>query len=233
VAPSSSDSIRIGAEPRTEFGKGAARRIRRADKVPAVMYGHGEAPVHITLPGHATMMALKHTNALLTIEVDGKEQLALARDVQRDILKGFIEHVDLVVVRKGEKVNVEVPVHVDGEAAPETLVNVDLQTIELAVDATNIPENLVVDVEGLEVGARILAGELTLPAGAELVTDPEYLVVGISQAMSEEALEAELAEAEEEAGIEHEESDEAAAEASAEASEEQAEEGSDESSEEA
>ncbi len=214
-----SDNTKLIAELRTEFGKGAARRIRRADKVPAVMYGRGTDPVHITLPGHETMLALKHTNALLTIVVDGKEQLALAKDVQRHVIKRFIEHVDLVTVKKGEKVNVEVSVHVEGEAAPETLVNVDLQTLELSVDPTNIPENVVVSVEGLEVGARILAGEVELPAGAELLTDPEYMVVGISQAISEEALEAELAEAEEEAGIEHEESEAAAEEAEAPAAE--------------
>jgi large subunit ribosomal protein L25 len=196
---------KLTAELRTEFGKGAARRIRRADKVPAVIYGHGAAPLHVTLPGHETMLALKQSNALLQIVVDGKEQLALAKDVQRDVIRRFIEHVDFVTVKKGEKVNVEIAVHIEGEAAPDTLVNVDLQEIELAVDATNIPERIVVSVEGLGVGARILAGDLALPAGAELLTDPEYLVVGISQTISEEALEAELEEAEAEAGIEHEE----------------------------
>jgi large subunit ribosomal protein L25 len=203
MAKQSTDNTRLTAEPRTEFGKGAARRIRRSDKVPAVMYGHGGAPVHITLPGHDTMLALKHTNALLTITVDGKDQLALVKDIQLDVIKGFIEHVDLVVVTKGEKVNVEVPVHIEGDAAPETLVAVDMQTLELSVDATHIPERVVISVEGLRAGTRILAGEVTLPAGSELLTDAEYLVVNITPAITAEALEAELAESESEAGIEH------------------------------
>jgi large subunit ribosomal protein L25 len=166
--------------------------------------------VHITLPGHATMMALKVTNALLTIVIDGDEQLALAKDVQRDPIKPVIEHVDLVIVRKGEKVVVDVPVHVEGEAAPETVVTVDAQTIQLEVEATHIPENVVVSVEGLEAGTQILAGAVELPEGSTLITDAEALVVNVTQAISAEALEAELAEAEAEAGIEREEHDEAA-----------------------
>jgi large subunit ribosomal protein L25 len=193
------------AEKRTQFGKGAARKIRRDHKIPAVMYGHGSEPVHITLPGHDTMMALKNVNALLTIVIDGDEQLALAKDVQRDPIKPVIEHVDLVIVRRGEKVAVDVPVHVEGEAAPETVVTVDAQTLQLEVEATSIPENVVVSVEGLQAGTQIKAAEAKLPAGATLLTDPDVLVVNITAQISEEALEAELAEAEEEAGIEREE----------------------------
>ncbi len=163
---------KLVAQIRTQFGKGAARKIRRDNKIPAVMYGHGAEPVHITLPGHDTMMALKHVNALLTIEVDGKEELALAKDVQRDPIKPVIEHVDLVIVRRGEKVSVDVPVHVEGEAAPETVVTVDSQTLLLAVEATHIPENVVVSVEGLEAGTQIKAADVELPKGAELLTDP-------------------------------------------------------------
>lgn len=196
---------KLVAETRTQFGKGAARKIRRDHKIPAVMYGHGAEPVHITLPGHDTMMALKVANALLTIVIDGKEQLALAKDVQRDAIKPVIEHIDLVIVRKGEKVTVDVPVHVEGEAAPETVVTVDAQTVQLEVEATNIPENIVVSVEGLEAGTQIKASELELPAGAVLVVDEETLVVNITQQISQEALDAEMAEAEAEAGIEHEE----------------------------
>jgi large subunit ribosomal protein L25 len=195
---------KLVAEIRTQFGKGAARKIRRDHKIPAVMYGHGAEPVHITLPGHDTMMALKHVNALLTIEVDGKEQLALAKDVQRDPIKPVIEHVDLVIVKKGEKVHVDVPVHVEGEAAAETVVTVDAQTLQLAVEATHIPENVTISVEGLEAGTQIKASEVELPRGAELLTDAETLVVNVTQQISAEALEAELAEAEAEAGIEHE-----------------------------
>lgn len=203
------------AEARTQFGKGAARRVRRAHQIPAVMYGHGTDPVHIALPGHDTMMALKVQNALLTIVIDGKEQLALAKDVQRDPVRGDIEHVDLVVIRRGEKVTVDVVVHVTGDAAPDTLVNLDAQTIELEVLATAIPANVEVSVEGLRAGTQIHARDLVLPEGAALAGDPELLVVAVSQAQSAEALEAELAEAEAGAGIEHEEHTETDAEATA------------------
>jgi large subunit ribosomal protein L25 len=191
-----SDINKLVAEKRTEFGKGAARKLRRAGNIPAVMYGHGTEPVHISLPGHDTMMALKHVNALLTIVVEGDEQLALAKDVQRDPIKPVIEHVDLVVVRRGEKVTVDVPVHLEGEAAADTVVTLDHNTLQLLVEATNIPENVLVSVEGVEAGTQILASAIQLPAGAELVTDPEALVVNVTQAISAEALEAELAEAE-------------------------------------
>ena len=197
--------IKLVAESRTQFGKGAARKIRRDHKIPAVLYGHGTAPVHITLPGHDTMMALKSANALLSIELDGDSQLALAKDVQRDAIKPVIEHIDLVIVRKGEKVTVDVAVHLEGEAAPETVVTLDNNSLQLEVLATNIPENVVVSVEGLTAGTQILAGAVGLPEGATLISDEDALVVNVTQAISEEALEAELAEAEAEAGIEHEE----------------------------
>jgi len=186
---------KLVAEKRTQFGKGAARKIRRDHKIPAVMYGHGTEPVHITLPGHETMMALKQANALLTIELDGKEELALAKDIQRDAIKPVIEHVDLVVVKRGEKVTVDVAVHVEGEAAPETVVTVDTQALQLEVEATNIPENVTISVEGLEAGTQIHASQVELPRGAALLTDPEALVVNVTAQISAEALEAELAEA--------------------------------------
>jgi large subunit ribosomal protein L25 len=212
--------IKLTAERRTEFGKGAARKLRRAHQIPAVIYGHGTEPVHVALPGHATMLALKTANALLSVELEGKSTLVLAKDVQRDPIKPVIEHIDLVVVRRGEKVNVEVPVHVEGEAGPDTLVTLDLQTLELAVEATHIPERVVVSVEGLEAGTQVLAGSVELPEGAALVTDPEALVVNVTAQVSAEALEEELAEAEAEVGIEHEESAaEAAPEEAAEAAE--------------
>jgi large subunit ribosomal protein L25 len=209
--------LTLTAETRTEFGKGAARKIRRAHQIPAVMYGHGTDPVHITLPGHDTMLALKNPNALLTIVIDGKEQLALAKDVQRDPIKPVIEHIDLVVVRKGEKVAVDVQVHVVGEAAPETVVTVENQTLSLEVAATAIPQNVEVSVEGLSAGTQIHASDVSLPDGATLLTDGEILVVNITAQVSAEALEAELAEAEAEAGIEHEAPAESAEEAAAEA----------------
>ncbi|MEO5744028.1 MAG: 50S ribosomal protein L25/general stress protein Ctc [Terracoccus sp.] len=202
-----SDTTKLVAEKRTDFGKGAARKIRRAHKIPAVMYGHGTEPIHISLPGHDTMMALKQANALLTIVIEGDEQLALAKDVQRDAIKPVIDHIDLVVVRKGEKVTVDVSVHLEGEAAPDTNVTLDRNVLEIEALATNIPENVVVSVEGLAAGTMILAGAIELPEGATLVTDAEALIVNITQRVSEEALEAELADAEAEAGIEREESD--------------------------
>ncbi len=187
--------IKLAASSRTEFGKGAARRIRRAGQIPAVIYGHGTDPQHIALPGHDTMMAVKNANALLSISVDsGTSVLALAKDVQRDPVKSVIEHVDLVIVRRGEKVQVDVPVHVLGEAAPETIVQLENATILLEVEATHIPESVEVDVEGKPAGTQVTAADLTLPEGAELAVDPELLVVNITAQQSAEALEADLGE---------------------------------------
>jgi large subunit ribosomal protein L25 len=199
--------VRIAAEPRTEFGKGAARRIRRASKVPAVLYGHGAAPRHISLPGHDLMLALKTPNVLLNIELNGGRELALPRDVQRDPIKGFLEHVDLVVVRRGEKVVVEIPVHVVGDAAPETLVTLDLTALSVETEATHIPSGVEVSVQGLTVGSQIHAKDVALPEGTTLVTDEEALVVNVTAAPTAEQLEAELAEAEAEVGIVHEPTD--------------------------
>jgi large subunit ribosomal protein L25 len=205
---------KITAETRTEFGKGAARRIRREDKVPAVIYGHGNEPIHIALPGHDTMMALKHggANALLEIEIDGTTQLGLTKQIQIDPITRFLEHVDFVAVKKGEKVTVNVPIHLVGEAAPETLVVTENSVVSLEAEATHIPEFIEVSIEGAEVGTQILASQLTLPSGSTLLTDDETLIVNVTQQMSEEDLEAELEEAEAEAGIEREESDAEAAE---------------------
>jgi large subunit ribosomal protein L25 len=198
---------KIPAETRTEFGKGAARRIRRADKIPAVVYGHGNDTVHVTLPGHDTMMAIKHggANALLELEIEGTAQLALTKAVQIDPIRRIIEHIDFVAVRRGEKVTVDVPVHLHGTAAPETLVVTENATIQLEAEATAIPERIEIDIEGAAVGTQILAGQLELPEGATLLTDPETLIVNVTEQLSEEALEAELEEAEAEAGIEREE----------------------------
>jgi large subunit ribosomal protein L25 len=201
--------FKLTAQPRSEFGKGAARRIRRDNKIPAVVYGHGTQPLHITLPGHETMLALKVTNALLEITLEGgsaeqKDILALAKDVQRDPVRRVIEHVDLVIVRRGEKVHVEIPVHVVGEAAGDTVVTVEHQALTVEAEATNLPENVEVSVDGLEAGTQILAGQVKLHEGSTLVTDPEALVVNVTAQVTAEAAEAELAEAEAEAGIEHE-----------------------------
>jgi len=194
--------VKLIAELRTEFGKGAARRIRRADKVPAVLYGHGTDPIHIALPGHETLLALRTANALLSIEVDGSSQLALPKQVQRDPLRHTIEHVDLVIVRRGEKVTVDVAIHLVGEAGPDTLVVVDHNTVPVEAEATQIPTQIVVSVEELPPGTQILARDLQLPDGSSVDLDPETLIVNITNAPTAEALEAELAEAEAEAGIE-------------------------------
>jgi len=200
---------KIPAETRTEFGKGAARRIRRDDKIPAVVYGHGNDPIHLTLPGHDTMMALKHggANALLELSIEGSSQLALTKAVQIDPIRRVIEHIDFVAVRRGEKVTVDVPVHLSGDAAPETLVVTENNTVQIEAEATNIPEHIEISIEGLPAGTQILAGQLDLPEGSTLLVDPETLIVNVTEQQSEEALEAELEEAEAEAGIEREESD--------------------------
>jgi large subunit ribosomal protein L25 len=194
--------VKLTAELRTEFGKGAARRIRRAHKVPAVLYGHGTAPIHISLPGHETLLALRTANALLSIDVNGTSQLALPKQVQRDPLKHTIEHVDLVIVRRGEKVTVDVPIVIEGEAASETLVVVDHNSVPIEAEATHLPEGIVVSVEDLPAGTQILASDLKLPEGSTLSIDADTLIVNVTSAPSAEAIEAELAEAEAEAGIE-------------------------------
>jgi large subunit ribosomal protein L25 len=204
---------KITAEVRTEFGKGAARRIRRAHKIPAVVYGHGNDPIHLTLPGHDTMLALKHggANALLELDIDGSSQLALTKQVQVDPIRRVLEHIDFVAVRRGEKVTVDVPIHVVGEAVPETLVVTEQSTVQVEAEATNIPERIEVSVQGADVGTQIHASDLRLPEGTTLLADGESLIVNVTQAQTAEQLEAELAEAEAEAGIVHEEAEEAEA----------------------
>jgi len=206
---------KITAEKRAEFGKGAARRSRREDKIPAVVYGHGNDPIHLTLPGHDTMMALKHggANALLELDIDGDTQLALTKQVQVDPIRRVLEHVDFVAVRRGEKVTVDVPIHVSGDAAPETLVVTENSTVQVEAEATNIPDRIEVSVAGAEIGTQIHASDLVLPEGTTLLTDPQSLIVNVTQQQTAEQLESELAEAEADAGIVHEESEEAVSEA--------------------
>jgi large subunit ribosomal protein L25 len=202
--PDSSES-HIKAERRTEFGKGAARRIRRADKVPAVLYGHGTDPIHISLPGHETMLALKHggANALLTITVEGTDQMALPKQVQRDPIKGFIEHLDLLIVRRGEKVTVDIPVHLSGEAEADALVVTETSTVSVEAEATHIPEYVEVSIEGAKVGDQIFAKDLRVPSGSRVLLDDDALVVNVTHAPTAEEVEEELSEAEADAGIEH------------------------------
>lgn len=196
--------VRIQAEPRTEFGKGAARRIRRADKVPGVLYGHGGEPRHLSLPGHELMMALKAPNVLLRIEGLGASELALPKAVQRDPIKGFIEHIDLLLVRRGEKVSVDVPVTVVGDVVADGMLDQQLTSLTVQAEATHIPAEFEVSIEGLAIGEQITAADVKLPTGVELDVDPDLLVLHIVQAPTSEQLEAELAEAEAEAGVEHE-----------------------------
>jgi large subunit ribosomal protein L25 len=173
------DYTKLAAEVRTKFGKGAARKLRAADKIPAVIYGHGTEPKHVSLPGHETMLLVRTANAVVDLDIEGTAQLALVKDVQRDPVRQIIEHIDLVVLRRGEKVTVDVPVVIEGEPFSGTIAVQDLNTVSLLVLATDIPEHVVVDVDGLEDGKQIVASELTLPEGAELETDPEALVVQI------------------------------------------------------
>jgi large subunit ribosomal protein L25 len=200
--------VRIVAEPRTEFGKGGARRTRRAGKVPAVVYGHGRNPVHISLPGHDLMRALKTPNVLLSLDLEGKSELVLPKAVQRDPIKGFLEHVDLVLVRLGEKVTVEIRVSLAGSPAPDTLVDHQLVTLAVEAEATHIPTGVEVSIDGLLVGQHITAADVPLPPGATLVTDGEHIVVQGLATPTVEQLEADLAEAEAEVGIEREPTDE-------------------------
>ncbi|HEY3504023.1 MAG TPA: 50S ribosomal protein L25/general stress protein Ctc [Actinocatenispora sp.] len=193
--------VRISAEPRTEFGKGGARRTRRAGKIPAVLYGHGEKPKHIALPARDFANALRHggANTLFSIELaDGTKTLALPKALQRDPIKDSIDHVDLLIVRRGEKVSVEVALHITGEMAKESdgLVVQELNTLSVLVEATHVPEQFEVSIEGLTLGAHVTAGEIALPAGAELVTDPESLVVAIVAAPTAAQVDADLGEGE-------------------------------------
>ena len=212
--------IRIKAEARTEFGKGAARRVRRESKVPAVLYGHGTDPQHLSLPGHELMLALKHdANALLTLQTDEGDQLALPKSVVRDPIKGYLEHVDLVAVRKGEKVTVEIPVQLTGEAAPDTLVDQQTMTLTVTADATALPEHLELSIDRQRAGTSLSAADVELPAGSELAQDPEHVIVAFLGVISEEQLEAELAEAEADLGSGQAGAEAAAAELAAESGE--------------
>ncbi|MEV4517254.1 50S ribosomal protein L25/general stress protein Ctc [Dactylosporangium sp. NPDC049525] len=189
--------VKISAEPRTEFGKGGARRTRRAGKVPAVLYGHGEAPRHIALPAREFAAAIRHggKNQIFNIEITGGgTALALPKAIQRDPIKDTYEHVDLLVVRRGEKVTVEIPVHLTGEAARDTLVMVENTTLAILADATKLPEFVEVSIAGLDAGSHVTAGDVQLPAGSELAADPGLVIAVVTGAPTAEALEGEAAE---------------------------------------
>jgi large subunit ribosomal protein L25 len=187
--------VKIKAESRTEFGKGAARRIRRAGMVPAVLYGHGSAPVHIALPGHELMLALKTSNALFDLDLGDRSELAIPKQVQRDPIKGFLEHVDFLIVKRGEKVVVSVPIQTVGDAAPGTLVSVEHTSLSVEAEATRIPSHIDVSIEDAEVGTQIHARDISLPAGVTLQDDPDVLVVNITAAPTAAQVEAEVGEA--------------------------------------
>ncbi|MEO3822399.1 50S ribosomal protein L25/general stress protein Ctc [Actinomadura sp. B10D3] len=197
--------VRIAAEPRTEFGKGAARRTRRAGKVPAVLYGHGTDPQHISLPGHDLMLALKTPNVLLTIEgLEDGASLALPKDVQRDPIKGFLEHVDLLLVKRGEKVVVDLPVNLVGDVVAGGVVQQEVVQVSVEAEATHIPQAVDLPIDGLEIGTQVLAGDLKMPPGTTLMLDAEALILQIADATAsagetEAAPEGEAAEAPEEA----------------------------------
>ncbi|WP_314456536.1 50S ribosomal protein L25/general stress protein Ctc [uncultured Microbacterium sp.] len=205
-----SEDNKVVAELRENFGKGFARRLRAAGKIPAVIYGHGTEPQHVALPGHQVALLIRRANALLDLDIAGKGQLVLVKDVQKDPVRQIIEHIDLIVVRKGEKVQVDVPVTVIGEPFPGTIANLENTTVSLEVEATHIPQNVEVSVEGAEDGTQITAADLQLPAGAALVTDPETLIIGVSVPLDTLAADEEIAEADAEIAEEQSEEAEAA-----------------------
>ncbi len=199
----------LPVEPRTEFGKGAARRTRRAGRIPAVLYGHNTDPRHLSLPAHdfARIIRDHGRNSVLTLRVDGTQQLALTKSIVTHPLRNYIEHVDLLVVRRGEKVTVDVPVVVAGEPETGAIYYQDMDTVSVEADAVRIPEQIDVPVDGLEVGTQIHAGDLVLPTGTTLVTDPEYLVVNVTPEPTAAEMESEIDT--EGAGVVEEESEEA------------------------
>ncbi|MEV4889776.1 50S ribosomal protein L25/general stress protein Ctc [Nonomuraea sp. NPDC055795] len=188
--------VRIAAEARTEFGKGAARKIRRADKVPAVLYGHGIDPKHLTLPGHEVLLALRTANVLIHLKGDGVDELALPKGVQRDPIRGFVEHLDLLLVKRGEKVTVEIPVTTVGDVDSEGILDQQLMSIGVEAEATHIPTGIEVDVEGFAVGRVVTAADLVVPQGSSLAADPETVVLQVIAKPTESAGEDEAAEGE-------------------------------------
>ncbi|MEO8261413.1 MAG: 50S ribosomal protein L25/general stress protein Ctc [Pseudolysinimonas sp.] len=174
------DDNKLAAEVREQFGKGFARRIRAAGRIPAVIYGHGTEPQHVSLPGHEVGLILRKANQVLELDIAGKTQLALVKDVQKDPVRQIIEHLDLVIVRKGEKVTIDVPVHVEGESAVGTIAALDSNTLSVEAEATHIPERIIVNIDGAEEGTQIFAKDLTLPEGTTLVSDPDTLVINVT-----------------------------------------------------
>ena len=184
--------VRLSAEVRTEFGKGGARRTRRAGKIPAVIYGHGAEPQHVSLPAREFANAIRHggKNVLLTLELDGGDQLAIPKAIQRHPIKDQYEHIDLLAVRRGEKVTIDVPLHIVGDIAPGGLLSQEHTTVSVEAEATHLPTGIEVSVEGAEIGTQIHARDLTLPSGSTLITDPDQVLVLVAEAPTAEQLEA-------------------------------------------
>ncbi|MEU1308425.1 50S ribosomal protein L25/general stress protein Ctc [Streptomyces cinnamoneus] len=180
--------VKLAAELRTEFGKGAARRMRREHKVPGVVYGHGAEPKHVAVEGHALMMALKTPNALINLTVDDTSELVIPKAVQRDPLKGFLIHVDLLAVAKGERVTVELPIHTEGVLAPGgNILEHILNALPVEAEATHIPESVTVSVQDLDTGHTVRAADIVLPPGVSLAIDGEAAVLQIVAAQAEAA----------------------------------------------
>lgn len=175
-----SDDNKVTAELRENFGKGFARRLRAAGQIPAVLYGHGTDPVHVALPGHQISLIIRRSNALLELDIAGTPALAIVKDVQKDPVRQIIEHIDLLVVKKGEKILVDVPITLVGESAPGTIANLDAVSLAVEAEATHIPQKFEVSIEGLEEGAHITAADVKLPKGTTLAADPDVLIVAIS-----------------------------------------------------
>jgi len=169
----------LAAELRTSFGKGAARKIRALNKIPAVIYGHGTVPQHVTLPGHEVALIIRKSNQVLELDIEGKSQLALVKDVQKDPVRQIIEHLDLIVVRKGEKVTVDISVRIEGEPVQGLVANQEANTVSIEAEATHIPEFLVLNIEGAEDGTQIFAKDLELPTGSSLISEPDTLIVNV------------------------------------------------------
>ena len=180
------DTIRIPATTRSDFGKGYARRIRNNDQIPAVVYGHGAEPQHVIIPGHETMLAVRHSNAVLELDVEGSTQLVMVKDIQRHATRPEILHIDLLAVRRGEKVEVEIPVHVIGEVEPNAVHNVEENTLTVEADALNVPEDVVINLDGHGVGDHVYAADVRLPEGVTMVSDPELLVINVSAPQAED-----------------------------------------------
>lgn len=175
------ETIKISATVRSDFGKGYARRIRMAGDIPAVIYGHGEDPKHVVLPGHATTLAARHANAILELDIEGENVLAMIKDIQRHPIRPELQHIDLLIVKRGERVEIEIPVHVEGEPAVGAVANQEETVLLVEADAIAAPESITVNIEGREAGAHVLASDVELPADVTLVADADLLIVNISE----------------------------------------------------